>query len=63
MVTVTTCAGRWPSATFLGLFPANWGSFLEWFHRLVAMLTGFLILGTTVQACRETQGLHRPENN
>jgi cytochrome c oxidase assembly protein subunit 15 len=35
-----------------GLFPANWGSFVEWFHRLVAMLTGFLILGTTVAAWR-----------
>ncbi len=49
-----TCAGRWPFCDgFLGLFPANWGSFIEWFHRLVAMLTGFLILGTTVQAWRE----------
>ncbi|KTG28355.1 heme A synthase [Haloferax profundi] len=49
-----TCAGRWPFCDgFLGLFPANWGSFIEWFHRLVAMLTGFLILGTTVKAWRE----------
>ncbi|WP_193788080.1 COX15/CtaA family protein [Haloferax elongans] len=49
-----TCAGRWPFCDgFLGLFPANWGSFIEWFHRLVAMLTGFVILGTTVKAWRE----------
>ncbi|WP_410766777.1 COX15/CtaA family protein [Haloferax sp. DFSO60] len=49
-----TCAGRWPFCDgFLGLFPANWGSFIEWFHRLVAMITGFVILGTTVLAWRE----------
>ncbi|MFC7202394.1 heme A synthase [Haloferax namakaokahaiae] len=49
-----TCAGRWPFCDgFLGLFPANWGSFIEWFHRLVAMITGFFILGTTVLAWRE----------
>jgi cytochrome c oxidase assembly protein subunit 15 len=54
-----TCAGRWPlcDGAVFGLFPANWGSFIEWFHRLVAMLTGFLILGTTVAAWR--QGLER----
>jgi cytochrome c oxidase assembly protein subunit 15 len=49
-----TCAGRWPFCDgFLGLFPANWSSFVEWFHRLVAMVTGFVILGTTVLAWRE----------
>ncbi|ELZ96774.1 cytochrome-c-aa3 oxidase assembly factor CtaA [Haloferax mucosum ATCC BAA-1512] len=49
-----TCAGRWPFCDgFLGLFPANWGSFIEWFHRLVAMITGFVILGTTIKAWRE----------
>ncbi|SFR61980.1 COX15/CtaA family protein [Halogeometricum limi] len=48
-----TCAGRWPFCDgFLGLFPANWSSFIEWFHRLVAMVVGFVILGTTVQAWR-----------
>ena len=48
-----TCAGRWPLCDgFLGLFPANWSSFIEWFHRLVAMVTGFVILGTTVLAWR-----------
>ena len=49
-----TCEARWPlcDGAVFGLFPANWGSFIEWFHRLVAMLTGFLILGTTVSAWR-----------
>ncbi|MFA1612323.1 COX15/CtaA family protein [Halobellus rubicundus] len=48
-----TCAGRWPLCDgFLGLFPANWSSFVEWFHRLVAMVTGFVVLGTTVSAWR-----------
>lgn len=48
-----TCAGRWPFCDgWLGLFPANWTSFIEWFHRLVAMITGFLILGTTYAAWR-----------
>lgn len=46
-----TCAGRWPFCDgWLGLFPANWTSFVEWFHRFVAMITGFFILGTTYAA-------------
>ena len=42
-----TCDGRWPlcDGAVFGLFPANWPSFVEWFHRLIAMITGFLILG------------------
>ncbi|WP_254536241.1 COX15/CtaA family protein [Halomarina litorea] len=49
-----TCEARWPlcDGAVFGLFPANWGSFIEWFHRLVAMVTGFVILGTTVAAFR-----------
>ena len=48
-----TCAGRWPFCDgYLGLFPANWSSFVEWFHRLVAMIAGFVILGTTISAWR-----------
>jgi cytochrome c oxidase assembly protein subunit 15 len=49
-----TCEARWPlcDGAVFGLFPANWGSFIEWFHRLVAMITGFVILGTTVAAFR-----------
>ncbi|UPM43201.1 COX15/CtaA family protein [Halocatena salina] len=41
-----TCGARWPFCDgWLGLFPANLPSFIEWFHRLVAMITGFVILG------------------
>jgi cytochrome c oxidase assembly protein subunit 15 len=48
-----TCGQRWPLCDgFLGLFPANWPSFVEWFHRLVAMVTGVVVLGTTVAAWR-----------
>ena len=48
-----TCAGRWPFCDgWLGLFPANWMSFVEWFHRFVAMITGFAILGSTIAAWR-----------
>jgi cytochrome c oxidase assembly protein subunit 15 len=58
-----TCNARWPlcDGAVFGLFPADWASFVEWFHRLVAMVTGFVILGTTVEAfrgaaSRKTQG-------
>ena len=50
-----TCDARWPlcnTDSWLGLFPTNWASFVEWFHRLVAMITGFAILGSTVAAWR-----------
>jgi cytochrome c oxidase assembly protein subunit 15 len=48
-----TCAGRWPFCDGVwGLFPANWSSFIEWFHRLVAMITGVTILGTAIRAWR-----------
>lgn len=47
------CEARWPFCDgWLGLFPATWPSFLEWFHRLVAMITGFFILGTAYAAWR-----------
>jgi cytochrome c oxidase assembly protein subunit 15 len=47
------CEARWPLCDgWMGLFPATWPSFVEWFHRLVAMITGFAILGTTVAAWR-----------
>lgn len=44
-----TCGARWPlcNGAVFGLFPADWLSFVEWFHRLVAMVTGFFILGAT----------------
>lgn len=42
------CDARWPvcDGAVFGLFPANWPSFIEWFHRLVAMVTGVMILGS-----------------
>ncbi|WP_330632239.1 COX15/CtaA family protein [Halocatena halophila] len=41
-----TCGQRWPFCDgWMGLFPATIPSFVEWFHRLVAMVTGFVILG------------------
>lgn len=49
-----TCEARWPlcDGAVFGLFPANFMSFIEWFHRLVAMVTGFLIIGSGVAAWR-----------
>lgn len=49
-----TCEARWPlcDGAVFGLFPANFMSFIEWFHRLVAMVTGLLIIGSTVTAWR-----------
>lgn len=49
-----TCEARWPlcDGAVFGLFPANFMSFIEWSHRLVAMVTGFLIVGSTVAAWR-----------
>jgi len=47
------CEAQWPLCDgWMGLFPATWPSFVEWFHRFVAMITGFAILGTTVAAWR-----------
>lgn len=51
------CAGRWPLCDgWLGLFPATWPSFIEWFHRFVAMITGFFILGVAGSAWRHDRG-------
>lgn len=49
-----SCGANWPlcNGAVFGLFPANWPSFIEWSHRLVAMITGFMILGTTYAAWR-----------
>ena len=47
------CEGRWPLCDgWMGLFPANWPSFVEWFHRFVAMIVGFMIIGAGVLAYR-----------
>ena len=51
------CAGRWPLCDgWLGLFPATWPSFIEWFHRFVGMITGFFILGVAGSAWRQKRG-------
>jgi len=49
-----TCEARWPlcDGAVFGLFPANVMSFIEWSHRLVAMVTGILIVASTVAAWR-----------
>lgn len=49
-----TCGQRWPlcDGAVFGLFPADWLSFVEWFHRLVAMVAGLAVLWTTVVAWR-----------
>jgi cytochrome c oxidase assembly protein subunit 15 len=48
-----TCGARWPLCDgWMGLFPATWPSFVEWFHRLVAMVVGFMILAASIIAWR-----------
>jgi len=48
-----TCARRWPFCDgWLGLFPANLVSFIEWSHRLLAMVVGFALLGVLYLAWR-----------
>lgn len=44
-----SCSAQWPYCDG-GLLPQTFPSFVEWFHRLVAMVTGFFILGTAVGA-------------
>jgi cytochrome c oxidase assembly protein subunit 15 len=41
------CSAQWPLCDN-GLLPQTVPSFIEWFHRLVAMVAGFFILGTAV---------------
>ncbi|WP_435064111.1 COX15/CtaA family protein [Halobaculum sp. EA56] len=45
------CAQQWPLCDG-GVLPQSIPSFIEWFHRLWAMITGFLILGGAVWAWR-----------
>lgn len=45
------CSGQWPTCDG-GLLPQTIPSFIEWFHRLVAMIAGFAILGTAVALWR-----------
>lgn len=48
------CNANWPlcDGGLLNLFPATAPSFFEWFHRVVAAVTGFFILGSAVGAWR-----------
>ena len=51
------CDARWPLCDgWMGLFPANWPSFVEWFHRFVAMIVGFMILAAAVVVWRGNYG-------
>ncbi|WP_224449185.1 COX15/CtaA family protein [Haloprofundus salilacus] len=43
------CSAQWPLCDN-GLLPQTVPSFIEWFHRLVAMVVGFQILGTAAWA-------------
>lgn len=45
------CSAQWPLCDN-GLLPQTIPSFIEWFHRLVAMIAGFFILGTVGWAWR-----------
>jgi cytochrome c oxidase assembly protein subunit 15 len=49
-----TCGANWPfcDGAVYGLFPATFQSFVEWFHRLFAMIVGFVLLGTAGLAWR-----------
>ncbi len=44
-----SCGADWPFCNG-GFFWKTIPGFIEWFHRLVAMVTGFFILGTTYGA-------------
>jgi cytochrome c oxidase assembly protein subunit 15 len=52
------CSAQWPLCDG-GLLPQTIPSFIEWFHRLVAMVTGYFILGTAVWAWRRNDGRTR----
>ncbi|GAB6861878.1 heme A synthase [Haloplanus litoreus] len=45
------CSAQWPLCDN-GLLPQTIPSFIEWFHRLVAMVTGWFILGTALWSWR-----------
>ncbi|WP_227374271.1 COX15/CtaA family protein [Haladaptatus halobius] len=48
-----SCGADWPFCNG-GFFWKTVPGFIEWFHRLVAMITGFFILGTTAGAWKYT---------
>ncbi|WP_251342744.1 COX15/CtaA family protein [Haloplanus halophilus] len=45
------CSAQWPLCDG-GVLPQTIPSFVEWFHRLVAMVTGWFILGTALWSWR-----------
>jgi len=56
-----TCGMNWPlcNGAVLGLFPANLPSAIEWFHRLLALIVGILIVYTLYRCWRERGWGHR----
>ena len=56
-----TCGMNWPlcDGAVFGLFPANLPSAVEWFHRLLALIVGVLILYTLYRVWRERGRDHR----
>jgi len=48
------CSQQWPLCDG-GVLPQTLPSFIEWFHRLVAMVTGFAIVGVVAAAWRGDQ--------
>jgi cytochrome c oxidase assembly protein subunit 15 len=53
-----TCGMNWPlcDGAVFGLFPANLPSFIEWFHRLLALVVGLLIVYTVYRLYRQRGG-------
>lgn len=45
------CSAQWPLCDG-GVLPQSVPSFIEWFHRLVAMVVGFMILGAGIVSWR-----------
>lgn len=50
-----TCGMRWPlcDGAVFGLFPAHLASAIEWFHRLLALVVGVLLLWLLYRAYQE----------
>ncbi|RCU47788.1 cytochrome oxidase assembly protein [Haloplanus salinus] len=48
------CSAQWPLCDN-GLLPQTIPSFIEWFHRLVAMITGWFIIGTAIWSWRRPE--------
>jgi len=52
------CSAQWPLCDG-GVLPRSVPSFIEWFHRLVAMVAGFLILGVAAWSWRAPESDRR----